>query len=160
MKKYYTLPLILAALLVGVVGGVGASFLMSAMRSLLFGGACALLALFAIPSHFYAKDRVFHAKAKELGELALNAPVTILTQKKTYPARICATKDKITLLFCFKGKIVPLVLHRADGISLTVSEDGYVSLLSKNPERGVFFTSGAVLHNITEVVEALKKLNY
>ena len=160
MKKYFTLPLMLAAILLGVASGVGASFFLPAVQSVMIGAVIALLFVFALPSHFYAKDAVLRKEADALGTLALNAPVTILTNKKSYPARICATKEKITFLFRFKGRVVPLVLRREDGLALAVSEDGFVSITSRSPERGVFFASGAVLHNIAEVLAALKALGY
>ncbi len=160
MKRYITPATSLAALLSGVAAGVAASFFLAPLRSVLIGTVVALLAFFAIPSHFYAGDAVFHAKAKELGTLDLNEPVLIVTSKKTYRARLCATKEKITLLFRFKGQIVPLVFHREDGISLFVTEDGFVSLTSKSPERGAFFTSAPLLANIAEVAKTLKTLGY
>ncbi len=160
MKRYISLVTTLAALFSGVAAGIAASFFLHPWQSLSIGVAVALLAFFVIPSHFHAKDRVFHAEAEKLGELALNEPILILTSKKSYPARICATGDKITFLFRYKGHIVPLVMHRADKLALSVSEDGFVSLTSKSPERGVFFTSGTLLSNITDVVKALKNLGY
>lgn len=160
MRRYITPVTSLAALLAGVAAGVSASFFLAPLRSFCIGVVVAVLAFFAIPSHFYAGDAVFHTKAKELGALDLNEPVLIVTNKKTYPARLCATKEKITLLFRFKGQVVPLVMHREDGITLSVAEDGFVSLASKSPERGVFFTSAPLLSNITEVVQGLKSLNY
>ncbi len=160
MKRYITPVTSLSALLTGIASGVAASFFLAPLRSVLIGVVVAVLAFFVIPSHFYAKDSVFHAKAKELGALDLNEPVLIVTSKKSYPARLCATKEKITLLFRFKGQVVPLVFHRSDGITLSLSEDGFVSLTSKSPERGAFFTSAPLLSNIAEVAKALKTLGY
>lgn len=160
MRRYITPVTSLAALLSGCAAGIAASFFLAPLRSIFIGIAVAVLAFFVIPSHFYAKDETFTGKAKALGALDLNAPVLILTDKKTYPARLCATKEKITFLFSYKGHVVPLVMHREDGITLSVTEDGCVSLTTKSPARGVFFTSAPLLSNITEVVKTLKALNY
>ena len=155
MRRYITPVTSLAALLIGAAAGIAASFFLAPLRSIFIGIAVAVLAFFV-----YAKDETFTGKAKALGALDLNAPVLILTDKKTYPARLCATKEKIIFLFSYKGHVVPLVMHREDGITLSVTEDGCVSLTSKSPARGVFFTSAPLLSNITEVVKNLKDLKY
>lgn len=160
MKKYFSPIVIVAAFFSGVAAGVAASFFLPPLRSLLIGIVVAVLALFAIPSRFSAKNNVFNAQVKKLGSLDVNAPVMIVTSKKTYPARLCATREKITFLFCFKGHIVPLVFRRAEGVALTVAKDGFVSLSSKDAEKGVFFTSAPLLSNISNVVDELKKLGY
>ena len=160
MRRYITPVTSLAALLLGVAAGAFASFFLAPLRSLFVGIVVAVLAFFAIPSHFYAGNSTFDAKVKALGALDLNAPVLILTDKKTYPARLCATKEKIIFLFRYKGNVVPLVMHREDGITLSVAEDGFASLTTQSPARGVFFTSAPLLSNIDEVVQGLKSLNY
>ncbi len=160
MKRYISLVTTLAAFFAGVAAGFAASFFLPSLQSLLIGAVVAVLGFFAIPSHYYAKDSIFNAEAKKLGVLDVNEPVLIVTSKKTYSARICATKDRITFLFRYKGHVVPLVMRRAEGISVSVSEDGYVSVTSKSPEKGVFFTSAPLLSNVAEVARKLKDLGF
>jgi len=157
MKRYICARTIISAVLSGVIAGIAASFALSPLRSLAIGAVIAVLAFFAIPSHFAAKDRIFNKEADKLGELYLNEPILILTNKKMYRARICASDEVITILFFFKGRVFSIPFRKSESPSLSFNEvEGTLSIACEHMNKGACVTSGALLRNIYDIAEALK----